>query len=154
MFWTYNWGWAPEEARVELIKNMPTDVSLNVATIEDYEADQAYYGAICGRVANRICEGKFSLNGVDYQLAINNGPNHLHGGSTGYSHKLWKSAIKDDKLVWPQVSDLKYWDNEVGKMYYVRYIPQNIFVDQNGIIVGRQIDKPEVAGFIEEFLKK
>ena len=39
-------------------------------------------------------------------------------------------------------------------MYYVRYIPQNIFVDQNGIIVGRQIDNPEVAGFIEEFLKK
>ena len=39
-------------------------------------------------------------------------------------------------------------------MYYVRYIPQNIFVDQNGVIVGRQIDKPEVAKFIEDFLSK
>ena len=39
-------------------------------------------------------------------------------------------------------------------MYYVRFIPQNIFVDQNGIIVGRQIDKPEVDNFIKEFLNK
>ena len=76
------------------------------------------------------------------------------GVSHDKSYDAWVKGIKDDKLTWPQVSDLKYWDNEVGKMYYVRYIPQNIFVDQNGIIVGRQIDKPEVAGFIEEFLKK
>ncbi len=76
------------------------------------------------------------------------------GVSHDRNYDAWVKGIKDDKLTWPQVSDLKYWDNEVGKMYYVRYIPQNIFVDQNGIIVGRQIDKPEVAGFIEEFLKK
>ena len=49
-----------------------TDVCLSVANIADYEVERAYYGSICGRVANRICEGKFSLNGVDYQLAINN----------------------------------------------------------------------------------
>ena len=76
-----------------------TDVCLSVATMEDYEEERAYYGSICGRVANRICEGKFTLNDVDYQLAINNGPNHLHGGAVGYSHKVWKSAVKDDKLV-------------------------------------------------------
>lgn len=76
------------------------------------------------------------------------------GVSNDRDYDSWVKGIKDDKLTWPQVSDLKYWENEVGKMYYVRYIPQNIFVDQNGIIVGRQIDKPEVAGFIEEFLKK
>ena len=39
-------------------------------------------------------------------------------------------------------------------MYYVRYIPQNIFVDQNGIIVGRQVNKPEIEKLIEETLKK
>ena len=76
------------------------------------------------------------------------------GVSHDSSHDAWVKGIKDDKLTWPQVSDLKYWDNEVGKMYYVRYIPQNIFVDQNGVIVGRQIDKPEVDKFIEDFLKK
>lgn len=76
------------------------------------------------------------------------------GVSNDSKHENWVKGIKDDKLVWPQVSDLKYWDNEVGKMYYVRYIPQNIFVDQTGKIVGRQIDKPEVEKFIEDFLKK
>ena len=76
------------------------------------------------------------------------------GVSHDSSHDAWVKGIKDDKLTWPQVSDLKYWDNEVGKMYYVRFIPQNIFVDQNGIIVGRQIDKPEVDKFIGDFLNK
>lgn len=76
------------------------------------------------------------------------------GVSNDNSHEKWVKGIKDDKLVWPQVSDLKYWDNEVGKMYYVRYIPQNIFVDQTGKIVGRQIDKPEVDKFIGDFLGK
>ena len=76
------------------------------------------------------------------------------GVSNDRDYDAWVKGIKDDKLTWPQVSDLKFWDNEVGKMYYVRFIPQNIFVDQNGIIVGRQIDKPEVEGFIGEFLKK
>ena len=101
--------------------------------MEDYEAERAYYGAVCGRVANRICEGKFTLNGVDYQLAINNGPNHLHGGATGFSHKVWKSAVKDDKLVLTMESadgeenypgnltlNVTYsWseDNEIGILY-------------------------------------
>ncbi|MBQ7773844.1 MAG: AhpC/TSA family protein [Bacteroidales bacterium] len=76
------------------------------------------------------------------------------GVSNDNTHEAWVKGIKDDKLVWPQVSDLKGWDNEVGKMYYVRYIPQNIFVDQNGKIVGRQIDKPEVEKFIGDFLSK
>lgn len=109
------------------------DICLSVANIADYEADKAYYGAICGRVANRICEGRFSLNGTDYQLAVNNGPNHLHGGNIGYSHKVWKSAVKDDKLVLTMVSfdgeenypgnltlTVTYsWseDNEIGILY-------------------------------------
>ena len=76
------------------------------------------------------------------------------GVSHDSDHAKWVKGIKDDKLVWPQVSDLKYWDNEVGRMYYVRYIPQNIFVDQTGKIVGRQIDKPEVDKFIGDFLGK
>ena len=76
------------------------------------------------------------------------------GVSHDSKHENWVKGIKDDNLTWPQVSDLKYWDNEVGRMYYVRYIPQNIFVDQTGKIVGRQIDKPEVDKFINDFLSK
>ena len=76
-----------------------TDVCLGFDSIEDYEKDTASLGAVVGRVANRIKDGRFSLNGKDYQLAINNGTNHLHGGIIGYGSKPWESKIKDDKLV-------------------------------------------------------
>ena len=76
------------------------------------------------------------------------------GVSHDKSYDAWVKGIKDDKLTWPQVSDLKDWDNEAGVMYNVSSVPYNVFVDQNGIIVGRGIGKKEVAAFIEEFLNK
>ncbi|MPM41438.1 Thiol-disulfide oxidoreductase ResA [bioreactor metagenome] len=65
----------------------------------------------------------------------------------------WKKAIQDDKLTWAQVSDLKYWDSEAAKMYNVRYIPQNVFVDQNGIILKRKLNEEEIVPFLTETLK-
>lgn len=76
-----------------------TDVCLGLDTLEDYEKDVVSLGAVCGRVANRIKDGRFTLNGKDYQLAVNNGSNHLHGGNIGYDRKPWESKIKDDKVV-------------------------------------------------------
>ena len=52
-----------------------------------------YYGCIAGRVANRICKGKFSLDGKDYTLAVNNGVNCLHGGLEGFDKKIWSWQI-------------------------------------------------------------
>ena len=65
----------------------------------------------------------------------------------------WKKAIQDDKLTWTQVSDLKYWDSEAAKLYNVRYIPQNVFVDQNGIILKRKLNEEEIVPFLTETLK-
>lgn len=76
-----------------------TDVCLGYDTLDAYERDTAYLGAVCGRVANRIKNGRFSLNGKSYQLAINNGTNHLHGGLIGYSARVWEVSEHDDKLV-------------------------------------------------------
>lgn len=76
-----------------------TDVCLGFDSGENYVQDNASYGAVVGRVANRIKDGHFSLNGKDYQLAVNNGTNHLHGGIIGYGSKCWDAVIKDDKLV-------------------------------------------------------
>ncbi len=75
------------------------DIALGYQTVGDYESDTASLGAIVGRYANRICKGKFTLNGTDYQLAINNGENALHGGPTGFYHRVFQSEILDDEHV-------------------------------------------------------
>jgi len=74
------------------------DVVLGYDTIEEYMQNPRYLGALIGRHANRIAGGKFSLNGVEYQLAQNNGVNHLHGGNKGFDKRVWKAAETENTL--------------------------------------------------------
>ena len=74
------------------------DVVLSYENPADYLADSACAGKIPGRFANRIALGRFSLDGKEYSLPINNGPNHLHGGPDGFHNKLWESR-KDGNAV-------------------------------------------------------
>lgn len=67
----------------------PVDVVLGYDSLEQYETEGGYFGATVGRFANRIAEGRFTLNGREYVLARNDGPNHLHGGTVGWSHRVW-----------------------------------------------------------------
>lgn len=75
------------------------DLVLGYDTIEEYQTYDGYLGACLGRVANRIGQGKFSLNGKQYTLPINNGPNTLHGGTTGFSHQIFNWTIVNDSCV-------------------------------------------------------
>lgn len=67
------------------------NVVLGFESLERYLAGHPFFGAVAGRVANRIARGKFTLDGREYTLAVNNGPNHLHGGLKGFDKKLWRA---------------------------------------------------------------
>jgi aldose 1-epimerase len=66
------------------------NVNLGFADLAGYLENKPYFGAICGRYANRIANGKFTLDGKEYTLAANNGPHHLHGGLAGFNKKVWQ----------------------------------------------------------------
>lgn len=70
------------------------DIVLGFETIDEYVRNPRYFGALIGRHANRIAGGKFSLNGIEYQLPQNNGANHLHGGRRGFDKREW--TIRED----------------------------------------------------------
>ena len=72
------------------------DVVLGHDTLEGYLNRSRYFGALIGRYANRIARGCFTLNGVRYSLATNNGANHLHGGLKGFDKVVWEAVEFDD----------------------------------------------------------
>ncbi|MDR3250233.1 MAG: galactose mutarotase [Tannerella sp.] len=78
-----------------------TDVVTGHSCIDDYLAsEEPYFGAVCGRYGNRIARGAFSLDGVVYdKLAVNNGPNSLHGGIKGFNSVVWDVERVDEQTV-------------------------------------------------------
>jgi len=67
------------------------DIVLGYDSLADYERDNPYFGAIVGRYGNRIARGRFTLDGTEYTLAVNNGENHLHGGLKGFDKVVWNA---------------------------------------------------------------
>jgi aldose 1-epimerase len=96
------------------------DVVLGFKNIHEYlNATEPFHGAIIGRVANRIDNGRFELNGVEYILPVNNKTNHLHGGEGGFHNVVWDvKSINDTSVV------LRYF-SEDGEMGY----PGNVKVE-------------------------
>lgn len=85
-----NYGGAVTSIKVPDRNGVFGDVVLGYDTLEEYMRNPRYLGALIGRHANRIARGKFSLNGVEHQLAQNNGANHLHGGVKGFDKRFWE----------------------------------------------------------------
>ena len=74
------------------------DVVLGFDSIDGYlNANAVYHGALIGRYGNRIGGGRFELNGREYELATNNGPNHLHGGPGGFHNVVWEARQLDSR---------------------------------------------------------
>ena len=78
----------------------PVDVVVGFDSIDGYlRSTETYYSALVGRYANRIAHGRFELDGQSYQLAINNAPNHLHGGPNGFHHQVWDVLEADEQHI-------------------------------------------------------
>ena len=72
------------------------DIVLGYDNFEDYKTTTTYLGAIIGRCANRIASASIDINGEKYELAKNDGNNHLHGGTKGFNRAVWDSEILED----------------------------------------------------------
>jgi len=122
-----------------------TDVVTGHDSIKDYLASkEPYFGAICGRYGNRIAKGRFTLDGIVYdQLAINNGPNNLHGGVKGFNAVVWDMEQIDEQTV-----QLKYCsvDGEEGFPGMLETTLTYHLTDDNGISISYHAvtDKPTV----------
>ncbi len=88
-----------------------SDIVLGYDTINDYLNGNPYFGALCGRYANRIAGGKLPVNDKIFQLPINNGPNSLHGGPEGFNTKFFNvSSVESQKVRFNYISK----DGEMG----------------------------------------
>ena len=86
------------------------DVVLGYGKAENYFYDGPCFGKCPGRYANRIAKGRFELGGKSYELPINNGPNHLHGGPGGFQNQVWESRKKRGAVEFKYVAE----DGEMG----------------------------------------
>ncbi len=108
------------------------DIALGFETLDAYlTGNDPYLGAIVGRYGNRIGNGTFELDGETYSLARNNGPNHLHGGVTGFDKVVWQGEATEDGVVFTYVSP----DGEEGYPGTLTARVTYTLTDQNELIV-------------------
>ncbi len=88
-----NYGAGIVEIIVPDRKGKKENVTLGYDNFDGYANGDKYFGKVVGQYANRIAKGKFTLDGVDYTLAINNAPNSLHGGPTGWHSRVWDAQV-------------------------------------------------------------
>ena len=111
------------------------NVAFGFDTFESTIKGDPYFGAVVGRYANRIAKGKFTLDGVEYTLAINNAPNSLHGGPGGWHSVVWDTSV-DEKAKEPTVVfTLKSPDMEEGYPGNMNVKVVYTWTDKNEIVM-------------------
>ncbi len=106
-----NYGARVTKLNVPDRNGVTADVVLSFDTLDEITTKETYFNATCGRFANRIRHAGFTLDGKEYKLAVNNGPNSLHGGVEGFNVKTWTVKLVSDSKI-----ELNYFspDGEEG----------------------------------------
>jgi aldose 1-epimerase len=108
------------------------DIVLGFDRPEEYRAEHPYFGAVVGRYANRIARGSFELEGRIYELATNDGPNHMHGGERGFDAFVWNAAVEGaSAATFSRVSP----DGEEGYPGSLRVAVTYTLTDDNELLV-------------------
>ena len=84
---------------MQRIEAFGVDVTLGYATLEEYAANSGYFGALVGRVANRIAGAEMTVDGVSYPLTKNRGEHMIHGGTLGFDKRIWAASVEGEALV-------------------------------------------------------
>lgn len=122
------------------------DVVLGFSTFEEWQQKETYFNAVIGRYANRIKDGRFVLDGKEYQLAVNNGTNHLHGGNVGFNRKVWEVVGQTRYSVSMHYRSKDGEENYPGNLdVYVTY--QLTRDGALAITYEAKTDKPTILGF-------
>ncbi len=141
-----NYGGILVSLRVPDRNGRPGDLVLGYDSLASYLRSNPYFGCIVGRYANRIAKGRFTLDGMEYRLATNNGANHLHGGIKGFDKVLWDAratATREGNAI-----DLMYTspDGEEGYPGTLKAFVRYTLTDKNELKIQyiATCDKPTV----------
>ena len=122
------------------------DVVLGFETLDEWLEKETYFNTVVGRFANRIKDGKFTLDGKQYQLAINNGTNHLHGGNIGFNQKVWDVLeVSESSLKLQYISA----DGEENYPGTLTVVVTYALTEDNALSIHYEAttDKPTIVGF-------
>jgi len=120
------------------------DVVLGFDQLKGYLGPHPHFGGTIGRFANRIANGKFTLEGQEYSLALNNGPHSIHGGLVGFDRRVWKAEpIKDPKSAGVRLTYLSR-DGEEGFPGNLWAMVEYVLTDDNSLKIAYRAttDKP------------
>lgn len=128
------------------------NIVLGFDSLTQYERNNPYFGALIGRYGNRIAKGKFSVEGFEYSLDINDGQNHLHGGSTGFDKVVWNvlESGENDSISFLVLSYISP-DLEMGYPGTLQTTVTYTLNNQNALSVKYEAttDKPTIVNFTQ-----